>query len=273
MTSASAIVAGLGSAACFGAATAREHVVVSSGRQHHALDPRLLVRLARTPAWLLAFALELAAVVLQLLALRWGAVALVQPLLVLGLPLAVLLSARLKQQHLGGRAWGGIVLCAAGVSVVAVLLPGPETVLSDRSWSALAPLVGTLAAAVLVALLLRSRVIAGACAGVAAGVGAVALAVCGDQLSRPLDLLGSWPPYLMAVAGLLALQLGQAAFQDERLGAPLAAATLAEPVAAVVLSALTVGERLTSSASAQLACGLAVLGAAAGVLLLVERRG
>jgi drug/metabolite transporter (DMT)-like permease len=197
----------------------------------------------------------------------------VQPLLVLGLPLAVLLSARVKHQHLGSRAWAGVALCAVGASAVALLLPGTSTVLHGRSLSALAPLAMTLVASVVVAFALSSRVVAGACAGVAAGVGAVGLAVCGDQLSHPLDLLGSWPPYLVAVAGLLALQLGQAAFQHERLGAPLAAATLTEPVAAVVLSSLVLGERLATSTWAQLGSGVAVLGAAAGVLLLVDRHG
>lgn len=274
MTTAAAVAASLGSALAFGLASAGQHRVAASGESTAALDPRLLVRLARSPVWLLAGALELGAVGLQLLALRWGEVSLVQPLLVLGLPVAVLAAALLQNQRVTGREWLGVVLCASGVGVVAALLPGAGGRVDTTSTGTLAVLASVLVLAATTGLAgSRAPALVGMGAGVAAGAGAAALALCGDLVSDPTRLLTDWPPYLALAAGLLALQLGQAAFQHHRLGAPLAAVTLAEPVTAVVLSALVLHERLSTSGLAQAGSLLAVGASTVGVLVLVSEQG
>lgn len=273
MTTVAAVAAGLGSAVTFGLASAGQHRVAAAGESAAALDPRLLVRLARSPAWLLAGVLELLAVGLQLLALRWGEVSLVQPLLVLGLPVAVLTAALVQGQRVSAREWLGVALCAAGVGVVAAVLPGEGGRVDTTSNGTLAVLVTVLVLAATSALGgSRAPALVGAGAGVAAGVGAAALALCGDLAADPARLLTDWPPYLALAGGLLALQLGQAAFQHHRLGAPLAAATLAEPVTAVALAALVLHEQLTGSAAAQLLSAAAVSCGAVGVLLLVSEQ-
>ena len=271
MSTAGAVVAAVGSAAFFGVASAREHHVASAAETRRALDPGLLVSLARNSAWLLAFGFELVAVGLQLLALRWGAVALVQPLLVLGLPLAVLVAARLKHQQLAAAEWVGISLCGAGVTVLALLLPESTSQQAHSAAGTLPVLLFGLAVAGLAALPGRPAV-TGAAAGIAAGVGTAALALCSERLTDIPALLTSWPPYVALVGGVLALQLGQAAFQGERLGAPLAAATLLEPVTAVMLSAAVLHQRLSTGALS-LACSILATGAAAvGVVLLARHQ-
>ena len=270
MSQLAAVAAGLGSAACFGAASAGQHLVASTGTASHALDPRLLRRLVRQRAWLVASALEAVAVLLQVLALRWGAVSLVQPLLVLGLPLAVLLAARAKRQHVTRLEWVGLLLCAVGVAVVAALLPGGSPQRGDAPLHSLLILSAVLLVSLGVSAVVPGRTTSGACAGVCAGVGAAALALCGPRLTQPVELLTSWPAYVALLSGVLALQLGQAAFQEQRLGAPLAALTLAEPVAAVALSAWVLHEQLASGAGTWLAITTATALAAAGVLLVLR---
>ncbi|MDQ1687309.1 MAG: hypothetical protein QOK42_284 [Frankiaceae bacterium] len=271
MSTIGAVAAGLGSAACFGAASAGQHLVASAGQGRSAVDPRLLISLARSRVWLTAGALELAAVGLQVLALRWGAVSMVQPLLVLGLPIAVLVAARLKRQQVGGGEWLGVALCALGVGTIAALLPG-EPQRPDSTLRTFAALAGVLLGALLLGALLRSRAAAGAAAGVAAGVGAAALAICGPSLTAPGELLTDWPVYLAVAAGLLALQLGQAAFQDDRLGAPLTAATVAEPVAAIILSTLLLHETVAGDVLSRAGSGLAAVVAVVGVAVVVRHR-
>jgi len=216
----------------------------------------------RSPSWLLAGAGDLLAVGLQMLALRWGDVSLVQPLLVLGLPIAVLVAAGLQGQHVTRREWVGIALCTAGVGAVAT------------STATLLVLVTVLVVAALAGLVAgrRAPALVGAGAGVAAGAGSVALALCGSLASDPVALLADWPPYVAVASGLLALQLGQAAFQHHRLGAPLAAATLAEPAAAVLLSAWVLHEHLVSGLSRQSLTALAVAAATIGVVFLVTEQ-
>ena len=273
MTVALGIAASLGSAACFGAASATQHSVASRGDSQAALDPRLLPRLARQPLWLIGGVLELGAVALQLCALRWAAVGLVQPLLVLGLPIGVLLAAALKGQAVPVGEWAGLLLCASGVAAVAVLLPENHAASARASEHALAWMLALIAVAVVAAVAARrSTVTAAAGAGLSAGVGAAALALCGAELSHLGDLLTSWPPYVAAAGGLLALQLGQAAFQDDRLGAPLATITLVEPITAVAVSANLLGEPLAGGVATRLAAALAVLVSVVGVLLVLRHR-
>ena len=84
-----AVAAGLGSALAYGAGTAGQHAV---GLHRSAARRRRLLRSwLRNPRWLLASAGDVVGVGLQVLALANGAVVLVQPLLVLSLPVAVLL--------------------------------------------------------------------------------------------------------------------------------------------------------------------------------------
>lgn len=273
MPSLTALAAAVASAMCFGLASAGQHRVASSDAAMGSLDPRLLLRLARRPAWLVAGGLEVLAVGTQVLALRWGPVSLVQPLLVLGLPVAVLGSARGKGQRLSGREWTGVALCTVGVAVVAVALPGGHEAQARTGLGVLAPLAGVLVVAALAGQLAggRRREVTGAAAGAVAGVGAASLTLCGRLLDQPGRLLLDWPPYVTVAAGLLALQLGQAAFQDERLGAPLGALTLAEPVVAVALSVVVLHEPLDPRPVLRLVSAAGVAAAAVGVALLVVR--
>lgn len=255
MSHALGVAAAMGSACCFGIATAGQHRAVAATPARTGLDPRLLRDLSRTRVWWATAAVELAAVALQVLAFRSTPVVLVQALLVLGLPVAVLLSGQR-----GLRTWTGLGLTAIGVAVFGAA----QHDVPIRSGSVVGPVLVAAAAAL---LLVRrpAPVLAGAVAGVVTASAAVLLAAAA---ALPVGLLLVRPPlYAAAIVGLLALQVGQSALRSDHLGTPLSALTLTEPVAAAALAATALHQRPQLPPTAV----LAALVAATGVLLLHYR--
>ena len=95
---ATAVVLALLSAACYGTASAFQHQATTAIAPEHTLTVGLLTRLVRDWRWLLGNLLDIVGFALQFLALRHGALTLVEPLLVSSLlfsfPLRDLLARR-----------------------------------------------------------------------------------------------------------------------------------------------------------------------------------
>lgn len=254
------VLPALASAGLYGVASALQHREVGAVPARGSLDPRLLRDLARRWPWWGGIAADVGAIGLQLLALHEAPVALVQALLVLGLPVAVVLTAR---GRLRPAAVAGTGLTAAGVVAFGLAQPAAEPE-AGGARAVVAPLV-VLALAALLARARRSAVL-GLAAGLAAGAAAALLAVAvagpwSDLLTRPTS-------YAAAVGGLLALQLTQTALADRDAGPALAGLTLAEPVTAVLLAAAGLDQHPDLAPVALV--GLAA--ATAGVVLLERTR-
>lgn len=268
---AAAIAVALVAAVLFGLASALQHeqaqAVARSG------SPGLLVALARRPRWLAGTACDTLAIALQALALGLGTVALVQPLLVAGLPVAVALSALLEHRRLLRREVVGVLLSTGGLALI-----GPATATTsagDAPSRAVGLVAAVLVAAVTAALLLTARRTprwsagaAGVAAGLATGSGSVLLSVAASRIGDIRLLALSVAPYAAVVVGLLGLLLAQSAFQTGALGAPLAALSVTEPVVAVLLAVAVLHERLPTTAAARgaLAVGTALAVVGVGVL-------
>src|ERR1700709_2555692 len=82
-----AVSCGVGAAIAYAGATATEHAAAHTGTGDH--DATGLLKLVRNPWWIFGFLLDFVGLVLQILALSAGTVVLVQPLLVLSLPLSL----------------------------------------------------------------------------------------------------------------------------------------------------------------------------------------
>lgn len=257
MTVVAGLVPAAGSAVLFGVASAVQHAQVRAVERRSSLDGRLLYDLARRWRWWLGISADLGAVALQVLALHVARVAFVQGVLVLGLPVAVVLTSRSRLTHV--RAAVGTLLTTAGAVAFAALQP-TEPPVPHSTWAVLVPVAVVLVSTV--AVRRAPTVLVGAAAGVVAGASAALLAAAA---AFPLSSLPTRPEaWLAAGAGLVALQLSQSALRERDAGPPLAALTLAEPVTAVLLAALVLHQRPALSAVAVLA-GLA---GAAGVVLL-----
>ena len=273
-----ALAAGLAlsSAGLFGLASALQHLEAGRVDRRAALDPSLLGELLRRRTWLLGIAADIAAVAVQAVALHFGAVALVQPVLVAGLPVAALLSARWTRRRLTGLEGLGLVLSTGGL-----LLLAPATATTSlgghpgRSAATLAGVVLALATGALLLLAHRRPRVAPAATGIAAGAvtgaGSVLLAVCAGRTGDLGGLFTSFAPYAAVVVGLLGLLLAQAAFQTGSLGAPLAALSVVEPLVAVTLAVTVLHEHLPGGAGDRAAAIAGALLAVVGVLALTHR--
>ena len=88
-----AVVLAFAATIFFGLSSVMEQRSTKQVPERGALSPRLLADLAGRPLWLAAIALNIAGSVLQVLALHFGPLALVQPIVVCNLLFAVLIAA------------------------------------------------------------------------------------------------------------------------------------------------------------------------------------
>ena len=240
-------------------------------------DPTLLADLMHTRMWRLSIVLALTGFGLQVLALRFGPVMLVQPLLVCGLLFYVLLTPVLAGHRPDGVRIGGALLTLAGL--VAFLLVARPTDAGGRDLepATILPLAIGLAV-LLTACLVASYSVArrwrplplalatGICYGVTAGL----VRSLSDRFADGFpELLYHWQLYAICVLGPFGVLLNQNTFQAGRLGSPaLAIITTVDPLISIGVGLLwldgtiavgvaeIVGEIL---ALAVMALGIAVL--------------
>ena len=256
MSSAIAIVASIAAAVVFGIASVADQRSTKRVKRRRALSPRIFVDLARQPLWLASIGGTVIGFALQVLALRYGPLALVEPLLVCDLIFAVLINSYLRKR------WdpillGGVVATAIGVAGFLVIAR-PTNGQSTVSFSVVLPLGVGLAAAVAGCLAVAARnenlrplALALAC-GINYGVAAFLVKLVVSDVSGGLvGLLTDWPIYALAVVGPLGFLLNENAFQQGTLIAPvLSIITVCDPLISIALAALWLNEKLSSSAGA-----------------------
>jgi hypothetical protein len=275
-----AIAAGVAAALAFGASAVIEQRCAHAVPQRGALDPRLLRDLASQPLWLAAIGLSGAGLVLQITALRFGALALVQPVLVCDVLFAVLIRA-----HVLGRRWPDRVvltgvLCAAGGLAAFLAVARPHGDRFGLGPVSVVPLAAGLAA-VLACCLAAARfgprqarpLALGLACGVIYGVTAFLLKeashAIGDGVS---SLAGLWPLYAVVVLGPLAFLLNQSAFQSGILIAPvLTVITVTDPLVSIGIAVLWLDEHIAAAPVDVVVEVLALAVMTAGVVLLAHR--
>jgi hypothetical protein len=276
-----AIVLSLTAAVCFGTASVLQHQGANRVRRRFPLNPGLLVAVARQRLWLLGIAAEVTAVALHMVAVNFGALSVVQPLLTVGLVVA------LPMQALLGLPVQKRALLAAGLTVsgLAVFLVVQPTVESrdPQSITEWLPGLGLVAlvacAALVVALTRQDRVRSlglGAAAGSVFALSAALVKTWGEILGGGglPALVTSWELWTALSAGLVGALLSQAAFQSGPLGGPLAAQMVVDPVIGVSLGGLVFGESFaTGVLAAAQAAGLAITLAGVWLLATGEQRG
>jgi drug/metabolite transporter (DMT)-like permease len=248
-----AVPFGIASAIAYGAATAVQHSAVNTGADE--ADARGLLRLPRDPRWLLSIGGDALGLILQVVALATGPVVLIQPLLVLALPVSLPVGWLLggpKPQRGDYLACLGIV---AALSVFFVLLGDPGKAQAMSAGSAAAAIGAAVLVGAVACLAVRGRaktLRAGVYGGVAgAGFGLVgvllnAAATTWDEHGRSgLSQPAGWVPLIgLIVIGAGAFTLTQVAFQVGALGASFPANESAAPVIAVLLGGILLHERV-----------------------------
>jgi len=191
-------------------------------------------------------------------ALVIGPLALVQPLLVAGLVVAVPLEAAVERRRPTRRQIAGVAAAGVGLGtfvIVADPRPGPIS-------PADADLFGVAfgAAVVITALVLfaahTTGDVRGTALGVATGAGfAVAAALakaCLDELATDgfATVLLDWRLPALAAVGLAAVVLNQNAYQAGALAGPLTGIVLTDPLGSVTIAVIAYGEQVRTTAPA-----------------------
>jgi drug/metabolite transporter (DMT)-like permease len=269
-----AVLAALGAAAAFGFGVALQH---RQARQQDSRGPlRLLSRLVRRRQWLAGIGLAVAAYGLQGLALAFGPLALVAPLVATDLAFALPVAAYWERRRMRRREWAGCGLVGAGVGVFVATSPPPagRPAAPAGDWLAAFGVVG-LIAVLTVALAVFGRTgHRAALLAIAAGVVFGLTAAVTLSFSRQLrsgglgSILAHWQPWALIALGIAGVILSASAYQAGALRTSLPIMDTLEPVSAVLIGTAVLGERLAGSPA-----GLAVqLGAAAtavaGILVL-----
>jgi drug/metabolite transporter (DMT)-like permease len=116
MDTAIAVVVSLAAAVLFGLSDVVEQDTTHKVPERRALSPRLLLDLAKRRVWLAAIGVNILGNILQVVALHFGALALVQPLLVCDLLFAAVFAVVLTHRRPDRVMAAGVICCAAGVA-------------------------------------------------------------------------------------------------------------------------------------------------------------
>ena len=243
-------------------------------------DARLLVRLARQPAWLLGIAAMIGGFVFQITALRFGDLALVQPILAAELLFVFGYLAIAGTRRVTGRDLLAAAAMSAGIGVFLRLAApsGGRLHAPGSSW-----LVAGLATAgvVVAALAVASRLgrrpgasrgrraaVLGAATGISWGFMAAVIKELSARLGGgPGAVFSSWSLYVLIAAGAVTMLLASHALAAGPLAASQPGFTIVDPLAASLLGVFLFGEHIRTGAAAlageALALAVVIAGAAA----------
>jgi drug/metabolite transporter (DMT)-like permease len=237
---------------------------------------RTVLALLRDPRWLLGLVFFGGTFVFQAIALYFGELAVVQPILVTELIFTLALRRLWLRDHVTPKTWTAAVMICGGLAAF-LLAAHPEeghrvATVGDWVW-ALTP-----RGLVVVLLVLLSRTgsparraaLLGCAAGLVWAVDAAFVKSATDLLSQSgwVALLVHWPLYAVVASGVLGTILVGAAFTAGPLTASQPALLIVDPLASIALGIELFGEQLRTSLPALTisAIGLAVM--ATGVVLI-----
>ena len=264
--------AALAAACAFGVAGALQHQQAGRVRQRRGPSLKLLADVARRPLWLAGLALATAAYGLQALALAFGPLTLVAPIVAADLLFALPLAARWSRRPLRPRDWAGCLLVATGVGVFLLVAPpsAGRAAVPTAGWIlAFGIVVVITAAAVGLGRLAGRTTRAGLLAAAAGVIFGLTAAVTASFVRSLRDegvasALAHWQPWALITLGIAGMTLSTGAFQASTLSASLPIIDTVEPVSAVVIGAFLFDERLAASPAGLLtqlaAAGVAVTG-------------
>ena len=253
---AAAVVTALASAVVLGISAVADQRSTKQVQARRALSPRIIVDLVRQPLWLIAVGANLVGFALQVVALAFGSLALVQPIVACDLMFSVLIGRYVWRRPNATPAnmklmLGGVV--ATTVGVVGFLAIGqPSGGSTQAPLSILPPLAIGIVVVVggCLAVAARNRTLqplalALAC-GVCYGVAAFLIKLVTFEFGGgPAQVFTNWPIYVFAVVGPAGYILNQNAYQQGTLLAPVQAIiSAADPIISVALGIYWLDVRL-----------------------------
>lgn len=241
----------------------------------------MLNTLLRRPLWWIGTGAAVTGYAFQAVALTYGSLILVAPLLVSALLFALPLSAWQSHRKVTGSEWGWALLLTGSLAVFVSLArtePGDyEGSGRDAVW------VAGLSLVVVAVLLLLTRRVTGwrralalaFCVGILFGVVAVLTKIDTHLLiSEGLERVWTSPVnYALIVVAVAATLLQQSAFHAGSLQASVPAMLVLEPLVAVLLGSVVLGEHLDVGRNSAIALGVSVAAMAAATIALGRDEG
>ncbi|MCB8907025.1 MULTISPECIES: DMT family transporter [unclassified Streptomyces] len=221
--------------------------------QSDSFRPGLILDLLHRPLWLAGILAVIAAGVGQAAALATGPLALVQPLFVLELPLALLIATLLTRERLPARLWAAVagVVLGLGVALAAASPTGNRTHVALDRW---VPVLVVCAVAVVALAAVGLRRPPGrARAGCLGAATAICYALTAALMKTSMHILGdggigafltAWQTYAFGAAGIAALLLLEHAMQGGPLVASQPALTLGDATVSLSLGVLLYEEHV-----------------------------
>lgn len=240
------------------------------------LSLTLVKDLLHNPLWFAGVAAVMFSFILQASALRYGPLAMVEPLIVAELPLTFVGAALFLHASLGRREWAAAVVMAGGLATLVYFLDphGGQTVsVSPLKWVVgLGLCVGAVIVLVIAGVHTtgdRRAALYGVATGIGFGVTAALMKGAVGSLSTGwVSVFTSWETYAMVAAGIGSMFVLQNALQAGKIVAAQPGITLLDPFIAIMWGIFAFDEQPAPSAvHLGLATGGGVL-MVAGALLL-----
>ncbi len=211
----------------------------------------LFAYLVRRRVWLAGIGMVAAAALFQAAALATGPVALVQPIFIIELPLALLIAGLLWRSRLPRRTWGSVAAVTVGLAgaLAAANPSGGVERSSDQLWVLALIATGGFEAVLLVSALRVRGEPRAALLGLAAACGYALTAALMKQAMAALsvgpgEFFTTWQLYATAVAGVGSLYLLQNALQSGTLVASQPMLTIGDALISACYGALLFDENI-----------------------------
>jgi len=274
-----AVLVAIAGAITFGASDVIEQRATHKVANRPPLDFKLFADLAVNRLWVIGITVDISASVMQAIALHFGPLALVQPILVLDLLFAVVISSVLAHRRPDRIINAGVLCCCGGLALfLAVARPTSPPV--SVSPTILVPLgIGAVVviAPCLVAWRLSPQKFLPLTTAFACGAIFGATAFLLKELTQTIGLgfnppSQQWPLYAFIVAEPIGFLLNQNAFQESSLIAPvLAIRTVTDPLVAIGIGLVWLNEQIASSPAAIAAEVVGLILMSVGVVALAYR--
>jgi drug/metabolite transporter (DMT)-like permease len=277
-----AILLAVAASFCTATASVAQRQGARQVRTTRRFDAGLILRLAHQPVWLLGIVSMILGFGFQLMALRFGALALVQPIMALELLLVFGYMAFAGRRRLRIRRRDWLAAGAMSASVAAFLAlaspSGGRPHAPGQAWL-LAGLVtlGIVLLAVATSFRRGSRAavsssrraaVLGAATGISWGFVAAVIKELSSHIGAGAGaVFSTWSPYLLLAAGAAAMLLASHALAAGPLAASQPGFTVLDPLAAILLGVFLFGEHIRGGpwemAGEAMSLGLVVAGAVA----------
>ncbi len=261
------ILLALLSSAFYGVAAVLQHYASEQAPPELSLNPKLLIELFRYPTWLFGNLFDITGFVFQFLALRFGALSLVEPILVSSMVFAIPAASVFRKKMPSLKDFSAAILTCIGLSIfLTVAHPHQSNKVPHLyGWLILTVIIATVVG-ILVALSLnkenrtKALILSGA-SGFALGYLAASIELVGHEIRHGyLHTLTTVGPYSLAVSGILVLLLIQSAYQLGEIRFTLPILTVVQPIVAMTIGIVMFHDRINIRGLSHMAPVVEVLG-------------